>query len=172
MRRIKAGHTLWTFNMVGQIISFLVVTSRYNDHRGITVLGWPNDSPRVDKPVEITINRFGFVVWNDMEFKEFATPTKECWTMARWSRRSITHAAKRGKVGIVFPEKESFLYRLKAESKGMRLWLVPFFKRDVHKRQVSFMEKLFMESQAAAPSDDRKFRVVLSDNSYKVEQHE
>lgn len=172
MTRLKAGNTLWTFGANGGLMSFEVISSCYSIDRGIIVTCWNNQKPERTKPQQISINRYGFMFFDNANERSLSERTTEWWAKVYLSRRAAIRRMKSKNPTIIAFDQTSDKWPLSeaAKEKGLRLKLIPFLRRDVAGRSERVLERMFARAEERARSEPRKQIVMYGPNGQLIRE--
>lgn len=142
--KLKAGQTLWTFGIAGGLIALHVVSSRYDGHGGIQLTCWMSSQKDRSKPKEVTINRFGFMEFDNAHERQLHERTSVFWVLVYRTRRAAMRRLKRKTpCYITFDQiSEKYGYERDAERLGFKSPYIPFFKKDVQRHLSEMFDKL------------------------------
>jgi hypothetical protein len=164
--RLKAGQTLWTFGIKGGLIALHVVSSRYDNHGDIELTCWMSTQKDRSKPKTVTINRFGFVEFDNANERQLHERTSVFWVLLYRTRRAAERRLKRkAPCYITFDQiREKYSYERDAERLGFKSPYVAFYKKDVQRRLSEMFDKLLNSEPRATKTPTGRY-------SYQMDTH-
>lgn len=155
--KLKAGQTLWSFDAKGQLQSLFVVSSKYDTHSGIELKCWVNAWGKPYELKTVTINRFGFLQWDNAYERELHERTTCWWAKVYTTRRAAVRRIRNKRPAVFAFDQisEKYGYEQGAEKAGFALQFIPFYRRDVAGRSHRFLMKVLDEASERRKAEPR-----------------